>query len=47
MKKFPSKKYNYLSDFFNDYKNNIFDSLALISTDNLKKAANMIEKKYY
>tara|TARA_B110000259_G_scaffold28439_1_gene30358 strand:- start:2112 stop:2735 length:624 start_codon:yes stop_codon:yes gene_type:complete len=45
MKKFPNKKYNYISDFFNDYKNNIFDSLALTSIDNLTKAASMIEKK--
>ena len=45
MKKFPNKKYNYISDFFNDYKNNIFDSLALTSMDNLTKAGSLIEKK--
>ena len=27
MKKFPNKKYNEISNFFNDYKNEVFESL--------------------
>lgn len=47
MKKFPNKKYKYISDFFYDYKFDISNSLSLLSLYNLTKAARLIEKKYY
>lgn len=45
MKKFPIKKYNELAHFFNDYKNEVFESLSEISITNLKSAVNKLEKK--
>lgn len=45
MKKFPNKKYKYISDFFYDYKFDISNSLSLLSLYNLTKAARLIEKK--
>jgi phosphoheptose isomerase len=45
MKKFPNKKYNILSNYFNEYKNEIFRNLEKISIVNFCNALNLIEKK--
>ena len=45
MKKFPNKKYNKISNFFDDYKNEVFNSLSQISTTNLENAVKALEKK--
>jgi phosphoheptose isomerase len=43
--KFPNKKYNKLSDFFDEYKNKIFQNLEKISIVNFKSSLDLIEKK--
>jgi len=45
MKKFPNKKYNKISNFFDDYKAEIFESISETSLINLKKAVDTLEKK--
>ena len=45
MKKFPNKKYNEIVHFFNDYKNEVFESLSKTSITNLKSAVETLEKK--
>jgi D-sedoheptulose 7-phosphate isomerase/D-glycero-D-manno-heptose 1,7-bisphosphate phosphatase len=45
MKKFPDKKYNKISNFFDDYKAEIFESISETSLINLKKAVDTLEKK--
>ena len=45
MKKFPNKKYNEISNFFNDYKNEVFESLDHTLITNLKSVVDTLEKK--
>ena len=45
MKKFPNKKYNEITSFFNDYKNEVFESLGQTSITNLKSVVDTLEKK--
>jgi phosphoheptose isomerase len=45
MEKFPRKKYLQLSNYFQDYKYQIYENLEKISQINLKKAVNLVEKK--
>lgn len=45
MNKFPNKKYNKLSNYFDEYKNEIFKNLEKISIVNFRNALNLIEKK--
>ena len=43
--KFPNKKYNKLSNYFNEYKSKIIKNLEEVSVVNFNKILNLIEKK--
>ena len=45
MKKFPYKKYENILNFFEDYKNEVFDGINKISIKKFTTAAKLIEKK--
>lgn len=45
MKKFPNKKYNKITNFFLDYKTEVFEGISQTSLTNLKKVVDIIEKK--
>ena len=45
MKKFPSNRYGKISNFFEDYKNEVFSSINEISINKFIIAVNLVEKK--